>query len=56
MRAMTEWRRRLRQSGKFEGGKLMLYRHPGGRKLMLGGLKLEAIADVAMPVLHGMNG
>ena len=24
MRAMTEWRRRLRQSGKFEGGKLML--------------------------------
>ncbi|NLG24198.1 MAG: D-alanine--D-alanine ligase, partial [Clostridiales bacterium] len=39
-----------------EGGKLMLYRHPGGRKLMLGGLKPEAIADVAMPVLHGMNG
>ena len=25
MRAMTEWRRRLRQSGKFEGGKLKLY-------------------------------
>ncbi|WP_310609328.1 benzoyl-CoA 2,3-epoxidase subunit BoxA [Limnohabitans sp.] len=25
MRAMTEWRRRLRQSGKFEGGKLMLF-------------------------------
>jgi len=25
MRAMTEWRRRLRASGKFEGGKLMLY-------------------------------
>ena len=24
MRAMTEWRRRLRQSGKFDGGKLML--------------------------------
>ena len=24
MRAMTEWRRRLRSSGKFEGGKLML--------------------------------
>jgi benzoyl-CoA 2,3-dioxygenase component A len=24
MRAMTEWRRRLRASGKFEGGKLML--------------------------------
>ena len=24
MRAMTEWRRRLRKSGKFEGGKLML--------------------------------
>jgi benzoyl-CoA 2,3-dioxygenase component A len=22
---MTEWRRRLRQSGKFEGGKLMLF-------------------------------
>ena len=25
MRAMTEWRRRLKQSGKFEGGKLMLF-------------------------------
>ncbi len=25
MRAMTEWRRRLRQSGKFEAGKLMLF-------------------------------
>ena len=25
MRAMTEWRRRERQSGKFEGGKLMLF-------------------------------
>ena len=25
MRAMTEWRRRLRKSGKFEGGKLMLF-------------------------------
>jgi benzoyl-CoA 2,3-epoxidase subunit A len=25
MRAMTEWRRRLRESGKFEGGKLMLF-------------------------------
>jgi len=25
MRAMTEWRRRLRHSGKFEGGKLMLF-------------------------------
>ena len=25
MRGMTEWRRRLRQSGKFEGGKLMLF-------------------------------
>ena len=25
MRAMTEWRRRLRSSGKFEGGKLMLF-------------------------------
>ncbi len=25
MRAMTEWRRRLRTSGKFEGGKLMLF-------------------------------
>jgi benzoyl-CoA 2,3-dioxygenase component A len=25
MRAMTEWRRRLRGSGKFEGGKLMLF-------------------------------
>jgi benzoyl-CoA 2,3-epoxidase subunit A len=25
MRAMTEWRRRLRQSGKFNGGKLMLF-------------------------------
>src|SRR6185503_15465437 len=25
MRAMTEWRRRLRQSGKFEGGKLVLF-------------------------------
>ena len=25
MRAMTEWRRRLRQSGKFEGGRLMLF-------------------------------
>ena len=25
MRAMTEWRRRWRQSGKFEGGKLMLF-------------------------------
>lgn len=25
MRAMTEWRRRLRQSGKFEAGKLLLF-------------------------------
>jgi benzoyl-CoA 2,3-epoxidase subunit A len=25
MRAMTEWRRRLRTSGKFEGGRLMLF-------------------------------
>ena len=25
MRAMTEWRRRLRKSGKFEDGKLMLF-------------------------------
>ncbi|WP_343618463.1 benzoyl-CoA 2,3-epoxidase subunit BoxA [Ralstonia sp.] len=25
MRAMTEWRRRLRESGKFEAGKLMLF-------------------------------
>ena len=25
MRAMTEWRRRLRRSGKFEGGKLLLF-------------------------------
>ncbi len=25
MRAMTEWRRRLRAAGKFEGGKLMLF-------------------------------
>src|SRR5688500_14929172 len=25
MRAMTEWRRRLRKSGKFDGGKLMLF-------------------------------
>ena len=25
MRAMTEWRRRLRQSGTFEGGRLMLF-------------------------------
>jgi benzoyl-CoA 2,3-dioxygenase component A len=25
MRAMTEWRRRLRNSGKFQGGKLMLF-------------------------------
>jgi len=25
MRAMTEWRRRLRHSGKFEGGKLLLF-------------------------------
>jgi benzoyl-CoA 2,3-dioxygenase component A len=25
MRAMTEWRRRLRASAKFEGGKLMLF-------------------------------
>ncbi|MDD5333915.1 MAG: benzoyl-CoA 2,3-epoxidase subunit BoxA [Rhodoferax sp.] len=25
MRAMTEWRRRLRQTGKFKGGKLMLF-------------------------------
>ena len=25
MRAMTEWRRRLRNSGKFDGGKLMLF-------------------------------
>jgi benzoyl-CoA 2,3-dioxygenase component A len=25
MRAMTEWRRRMRSSGKFEGGKLMLF-------------------------------
>jgi benzoyl-CoA 2,3-dioxygenase component A len=25
MRAMTEWRRRLRRAGKFEGGKLMLF-------------------------------
>ncbi len=32
MRAMTEWRRRLAKSGKFEGGKLMLFfgaRSPG---------------------------
>jgi benzoyl-CoA 2,3-dioxygenase component A len=25
MRELTEWRRRLRRSGKFEGGKLMLF-------------------------------
>jgi benzoyl-CoA 2,3-dioxygenase component A len=25
MRAMTEWRRRLRSTGKFEGGRLMLF-------------------------------
>jgi benzoyl-CoA 2,3-dioxygenase component A len=25
MRAMTEWRRRLRRSGKFEGGRLLLF-------------------------------
>ena len=25
MRAMTEWRRRLRQSGRFDGGRLMLF-------------------------------
>ena len=25
MRAMTEWRRRRRKTGKFEGGKLMLF-------------------------------
>lgn len=25
MRAMTEWRRRMRKSGKFDGGKLMLF-------------------------------
>ena len=25
MRAMTEWRRRLRKTGRFEGGKLMLF-------------------------------
>ena len=25
MRGMTEWRRRLKASGKFEGGKLMLF-------------------------------
>jgi len=25
MRGMTEWRRRLRQTGKFEGGKLILF-------------------------------
>ncbi|WP_454056739.1 benzoyl-CoA 2,3-epoxidase subunit BoxA [Cupriavidus sp. Marseille-Q8015] len=25
MRAMTEWRRRMRKSGRFEGGKLMLF-------------------------------
>ena len=25
MRAMTEWRRRLRKSGRFEAGKLMLF-------------------------------
>jgi benzoyl-CoA 2,3-dioxygenase component A len=25
MRAMTEWRRRLRNSGKFEGGRLLLF-------------------------------
>jgi benzoyl-CoA 2,3-dioxygenase component A len=25
MRAMTEWRRRLRSGGRFEGGKLMLF-------------------------------
>jgi benzoyl-CoA 2,3-dioxygenase component A len=25
MRAMTEWRRRLRATGKFEGGRLMLF-------------------------------
>jgi benzoyl-CoA 2,3-dioxygenase component A len=25
MRAMTEWRRRQRKSGRFEGGKLMLF-------------------------------
>ena len=32
MRAMTEWRRRLRKSGRFEGGELMLFfgaRSPG---------------------------
>jgi benzoyl-CoA 2,3-dioxygenase component A len=37
MRAMTEWRRRLRQSGKFEGGKLMLIlwcTHPGRAALL----------------------
>lgn len=25
MRAMTEWRRRMRKSGRFEGGKLLLF-------------------------------
>ena len=36
MRAMTEWRRRLRKSGKIEGGKLMLFfgaRSTGGASL-----------------------
>ena len=28
MRAMTEWRRRLRKSGKFDGGRLMLFFGP----------------------------
>ena len=28
MRAMTEWRRRLRKCGEFEGGKLMLFFGP----------------------------
>ena len=37
MRAMTEWRRRLRAAGKFEGGKLMLFfgaRTQGGAALL----------------------
>ena len=44
MRAMTEWRRRLRKSGKFEGGKLMLF---FGARTPRGAAVLRAAADAA---------
>ena len=44
MRAMTEWRRRLRKSGKFEGGKLMLF---FGARTQRGAAVLRPAADPA---------